>query len=396
VRAIRTSCLVVAVFLSTFTVGSPAAAADPWDPVWERSVKEETGSWIAPPLAAVATDAEGNLYVAGYRVYGDSGTADGGSSMTLGKYTPDGDLVWRRAWSHPSGYHRFAIGFGVAVAPEGRTVYVAGARFNDSSEDGVPMLWVYTSRGRLRWAHAAWGGLWSAQARAVVARPGGVVVGGYTFGECGPTNGMIAAWSAAGERRWQDRFEPAARDAVGDALSDLAVGPGGAIYAVGSQDLGVSSCGPGPTPDVDVMVQRRAPDGRIAWTRVWDDGDAVDVDRALAVAVRGDVIVVGGRHDGYPGRAWLARIAPTGAVRWSRTFPQPPAGGQLTGVSVAPWGSIYAVGKARGAMFLRRYARVGDLVAERRLAGPEASGVATAWGGAVYVTGRATLWRMPR
>lgn len=389
---VRTSCFVLAVL--SWAV-APAAAADPWDPIWERSVKQDTGSWVVPPSTAMATDPGGSVYVTGYRVYGNAGTPDGGASMTLAKLTPDGDPLWRRAWSHPSGVHRFTIGFDVAVAPEGGTVYVAGARFNDSGEDGVPMLWAFTSSGRLRWTHTAWGGGWSAMARAVVARSGGVVVGGVTFGECGPTNGVIAAWSVGGERRWQDPFEPAARDAIGDALYDLAIGAGGAIYAVGSRDLGVSSCGPEPTPDVDVMIQRRAPDGRIGWTRVWRGGDQVDDDRASTVAARGDVIVVGGRRDGYPGRAWLARIAPTGEVRWSRTFPRPPAGGQLTGLSVAPWGPIYSVGKADGATFLRRYARTGDLGSERRLAGPAASGVATARGGAVYVTRQATLWRLP-
>jgi hypothetical protein len=395
----RSSCFLFLSCLFALVTVLPAAGAravDPWDPIWERSVREDTGSWVAPPLSAVATDPEGNAYVTGYRVYGDSGTPDGGSSMTLRKYAPGGDLLWRRAWGHPSGFHRFVIGFDVAVAPEGRAVYVAGARFNDSSEDAVPMLWAYSSRGRLRWAHAAWGGRWSAMARAVVARPGGVVVGGFTFGECGPTNGMISAWTVSGDRSWQDRFEPAARDAFGDALHDLAVGPGGGIYAVGSKDLGISSCGPEPTPDVDVMVQRRLPDGRIGWTRVWRDGDAVDDDQALAVTVRGDVIVVGGHRDGYPGRAWLARITPTGAVRWSRTFgPEPPSGARVTSLDVAPWGAVYAVGKAKGAMFLRRYAPTGDVWSERRLDGLTASDVATGRRNAVYVTGGPTLWRMP-
>ncbi len=90
--------------------------------------------------------------------------------------------------------------------------------------------------------------------RAVAARRGGVVVGGFTFGECGPTNGMIARVEPRGERRWQDPFEPAARPAFGDALYALAIDAGGGIYAVGSQGpRSATSCDlTEPTPDVDV------------------------------------------------------------------------------------------------------------------------------------------------
>ena len=374
-----------------------AHAVDPWDPIWERSVRGDTRAWVLPPMAAVATDSDGNAYVTGSRVHGATGLPESSSSMTLAKYGPGGRPLWRRAWTPASGFHRYAVGFDVAVSPDGRTVYVAGAQFNDSSEDGVPRIWAYAAGGALRWLHVPWGGGASATGRTVVARQGGAVVGGFTFGECGPTNGMISAWSATGERRWQDRFEPAARSAYGDALYGLAIDGAGRIYAVGSQDRSETSCDlTARTPDVDVVVQQRSVTGRIAWTRVWADGPTVDDDRALTVAAHGDRVLVGGRRDGYPGRAWLARIAPSGAVRWSRTFgPEAPAGARLTGVSVSPWGAAYAVGKAKGAMFLRRYAPTGDLMSERRLGGLTASDVATGRGNAVYVTGGSTLWRMP-
>jgi len=383
--------------LALATVVPGARAVERWDPIWERSVREDIGSIFVPPVAAVATDDHGNAYVTGFRANGSWGSPASSSSMTLAKYGPAGRPLWRRAWTPAPGHHRYAVGFDVAVAPDGRTVYVVGTQFNDSTEDGVPRIWAYGATGSLRWIHVAWGGGASAMGRAVAARRGGVVVGGFTFGECGPTNGMIAAWSRAGERRWQDPFEPAARPAFGDALYALAIDAQGGIYAVGSQDRSATSCDlTEPTPDVDVSIQRRSATGQVAWTHVWADGDAVDDDRALSAAARGDAIVVGGRRDGYPGRAWLARIERTGAVRWSRVFgPEPSAGARVTGLDVSPWGPVYAVGKVKGAMFLRRYALDGRLVSERRLAGLTASHVAAGLGGVLYVTGEATLWRMP-
>jgi len=178
------------------TVLVPAAqarAVDPWDPIWERSVREDIGSIFVPPMAAVAADGHGNAYVTGFRANGSWGSPESSSSMTLAKYGPASRLLWRRAWTLTSGFHRYAVGFDVAVSPDGRTVYVAGTQFNDSTEDGVPRIWAYTATGVLRWVHVPWGGRASAMGRAVVARRAGVVVGGFETSSDGLNAVVIAA-----------------------------------------------------------------------------------------------------------------------------------------------------------------------------------------------------------
>lgn len=87
--------------------------------------------------------------------------------------------------------------------------------------------------------------------------------------------------------------------------------------------------GEGKWADRDVAIQRLTDRGWVAWTRVLADPGVKDSDMAYAVGAADPLIAVAGYAcDGdaeLPVRAWLARIAPTGSVRWSETW-GPPGG----------------------------------------------------------------------
>ena len=364
------------------------AAAAPWDPIWERTVNPDTGSLIVPPLMGAAADADGNVYVTG-----TVATLDGGTAMTLRKLDPSGTVLWRRRWPSRLDLFPYVLGRDVAVSINGRTVYVGGAQMNDSTEDSAARVWSYTSGGHLRWARLAWPGrrVGSAFVTSVAAGRIGVVVGGHTWGECGPVNGLLARFASDGTRRWHDVFESRARDDVGDEVLDVAVGAGGRIFAVGSHDTAATSCG--TDAGTRVSIQARGPAGRIVWTRVLPGIAARE--EATTVDAVGEHLFVGGQRGREPRRAWLSRLNDRGRIVWSRTRPATGTRSGVSALSASPWRALYVVGRVGNDTFLRRFTSRGEPVSTRVLDGPRPTAVTTGGGRTLFVTADDTLWRLP-
>jgi len=390
-RAVRVCASLVGILLAISLAAPAVAASDPWNPIWRRTFDPNGNTLVGPPVRAIASDAAGNVFATG-----TIGMNDGWSAMILVKYAADGELLWQRTWRAMSGFHRHTIGFAVAVSPGGRTVYVGGAQLNDSTEEAISRVWSYTSVGDWRWSRVAWPS--STVVRAVLARPSGVVAAGSTHGELGPLNGLLAAFAADGARRWRDDFDVRARSRLTDVVHGLALDSAGRIYAVGSQDTERDIGPPGAVPR-DAVIQQRSATGEVLWTRVLRDPGVRDWDDALAVDASGVRIFVAGQRDAWrerPGRAWLMRLSPSGAIRWQRVWgPPPPVGATAVGVSIAPGGGLYVVGRAGTAMVLRRLSLAGDLVSERRRDHTVPTGVTNGEGGGLYASGDASVWRMP-
>lgn len=373
-------------------VASPiGAGAVGWDPEWEVSVGRSAD--------AVATDASGNVYVTG-----TVRSADGSwRSMVIARYAADGEELWRRAWPAHSKVFPYSMGRGVAVSPNGDTVFVVGAELNDSTEHARAKVWAYTADGDLGWHRSVWGSS-SLVAEGVGVGPDSIVVGGTTFGECSqPFDGRIVAFAIDGGLLWSAPFEaPQIRRSTSDAVRDVAVDDRGRVFAVGMVERREVSCDDsmvrGRWADGDVLIQRFAPSGGLTWSKVMPDAGVKDRDSALAVDADGAAVMVAGHLDGSRhggGRAWIARVSPRRRIVWSTYAGARPS--VASDVALTPWGDVQLVGEigVKPRLFVRAYSPDGELLSRRHLNGAVASGVAASDEPALYVIGGRNLWRLP-
>ena len=174
--------------------------------------------------------------------------------------------------------------------------------------------------GSVVWQRQFGGPMWD-RGFDVTAFAGGAYVSGYTFGDIGDAPGpgggdvFVARFDAAGNRAWVVQFGTERTDwGQGSALA-----PDGGVYVTGFTEGDLAGPNAG---DRDAFVARLAPDGAIAWVRQFG-GAATDWTRGVDVDGDGNVYVAGlisGQPDG-PGTAedsdWLlASYTPAGDLRF--------------------------------------------------------------------------------
>jgi DNA-binding beta-propeller fold protein YncE len=169
--------------------------------VWARQVSNGGGGSDVNSLA-VSPDGS-SVYVTG-----GTGTADGSSEATTVAYgAATGDTLWTTTYGVPGS------GFGgVAVSPDGSTVYASGNSNQGSST--VDLTAAYeAATGTVLWVRTylrAAGGANDAGAVAVSPDGSAVYVTGYGRGESGRTQAyQTIAYNSAGTRLWVRRYRGA-------------------------------------------------------------------------------------------------------------------------------------------------------------------------------------------
>lgn len=362
----------VAALTLVAALATPVSAS--WEPVWHGTP--------AFSIRAAAVDDDGHVYVTGF--------ARSPWVVVLAKYDEDGMRRWVRIWRSHARFYEQAIAHDVAVSPDGRDVFVVGATVNDVGEARQPRVWAYSATGSLRWTRRsadAPHGEWVAAAPTTA----GVVVAG-AFGD-------LVRYDRHGVERWHRSFLRVRGDVCQD-VTDVEIG-GGAMFLVGYLDR-TPTCNDsegGPIlNDADVVLQRRALTGRIAWSTVRTDAARAN-DVATSVDVAGRRVFVAGEADA---RGWLQRLTRHGRVVWTRAWTSE----RPIELSISPWKVVYVLNDHQdgGAwLVLREFSMVGGL-AERRRVGlaPDEVGSALATGtgrtlivAASVFAGSSDLWRMP-
>lgn len=377
--------------VASLSVAGPASARSA-EPVWSRT--------LGRGLSDVAVAPDGHLFVTGQiwapPVGGDP--TDRGA-MLVAKLGSGGGLHWTRTWRiHGEGWG--ATGMSVAPAPGGG-VFVGG--ISTWWEDEYPMLWRYTSDGRLMWWRRLTTTLDCGTITGVAADPNGVVVALTEHGNFDDIrhDGQLRAFSPTGRPMWRSGFEVPGITDTWDRIGGVAIGSRGRIYAAGHVDWRAFDSPDDPAPDEDPIVQALTRSGAVRWTRVVGDGPERDREDVSDVAVRGHFLVVSGSVDGWT-RGWLGAYGTDGERLWTSVW----GTGYETrakAVAIAPRGPIYLIanrtrfgedGEMTLASILQRLTRGGALEWSRFL-GADALGSAVVADGGVYLTVGGRLERWP-
>ncbi len=341
---------VAAAVVSSLLAVGSAAAAPPV--VWTRQID---GAGEDDGVFGVALDGQGTVYAAGSL---GSEAPQGGPVAILRRYSRQGTLRWQRTYEGPEAK---AYGRGVAVDGRGRPYLWVETTAPRGAE--ASLLAAYTAAGERRWSRYLEG------VRAHAAAVGGgrvAVVGGRSTAGRGH-DGWVGVYTLSGRRLWTRTYDGPAGD--DDWALGVAVAGEGSVYVVGSVATTTSPW------NEDVFLRRYGPRGAVVWTRVLADA-ANDFDYAKAAAVLGGALYVGGIVDGHEGGpafgdAWLARVrTTTGSTVWTRRW----GGGaglndDVAGVAVDEAGVVYALGtqvepgiEGNANIFLRAYSGAGRLL----------------------------------
>jgi len=361
VRAVVT-CAIVALAVIVIAVVMIKPWAGPVNPPdWTPGLPtmSELPKNLPVPIAAPA--------LPGAKAYGGSyddefsGVAVGqdGSVVAAG-YTQssDGDFPQRFSWSnsatmimaHPDG-RAWAQVYGggggdkfraVAAESDG-SVIVAGESWSElgdfpQADGGYALVAKINSDGTLAWA-TRFGSNTDRDGLSDVAvgADGRIVVAGYVDSYNGNLGcvgkgwcGILAEVTAGGDQVWQKTYPN------GRSFSAIAMTADGNIVAVGSDES--DTC---PTTDYYCSsVMMTDPAGNVLWTKILDESGWETLN-GISVAPDGSIVAVGA----VGSSAIAVKLTADGQVEWSNMF-LPDQSGKFDAVAVNSDGGIVAVGQA--------------------------------------------------
>jgi len=329
-------------------------------------------TWGAPGAefsGGVATAPDGSAYL--------TGTSDSFAVDQFGapdprifvlKFAPDGSLAWQRIWNGRSVHGKPAV----TVANDG-SVYVTGLSF--INDDGNAVLLKFSAAGALIWERV-WGGSQAEGGTAVAtdAVDGSVYIGGRTTSFPPSSTGLfIVKFNAAGTLLWQKIWDNVSGEAV-------TVAPDGSVYAAATAPR------PGGLAEFDVHALKITPGGSLVWARSYRAGEVVDARGGMAAAPDSGSIAIAGAIQAPAGggivdlAALLVKIDANGNLKFDREFGGK-GGEDASGVAIAQDGSVYMSGTSTSFG-----AGSQDAFVVRVQANGKAGDAAT-WGGPGFETG---------
>lgn len=233
---------------------------------------------------ALAIDAAGNVYVAGYQ----TGDTTGWDMVTV-KYSSQGVRQWVSRYATTDEDYGIAI----AVDPNGNC-YVAG---NSGSPYTLSWDYVtvkYDAAGQEQWVRRYNGPADEQdEVRALgLDGDGNVVVAGFSTTSGTGLDFTTIKYRANGDTAWLRRYNGPANGS--DQALALAVTTAGDIYVTGAS--------PDAASDMDYATVKYGPDGSELWVRRYD-GPVHGFDEARAVVVDGSGVYVTGASTGDGTRA---------------------------------------------------------------------------------------------
>ncbi|WP_223765341.1 SBBP repeat-containing protein [Corallococcus sp. AS-1-6] len=316
----------------------------------------QLGTAGADRATAVATDADGNAYVAGITFGGFDFYANaGGFDFFIAKY----DTAGNRLWLRQNGTQMDDFVTGIAIGADD-TLYFTGYTGGSFANGGNPghydiLAGLYDTAGNPYWLQQ-YGSPASDMARGIaVTSSHEVYVVGSTTGSLDGTTPpalsgdmFLLKLNILGVQQWVRQIDAGDLD---DARS-VAVGPDGGVYIAGETFGGLD--GNTNNGTIDVLLARYDSAGNRAWSRLLGGGQP---DYAFGVAVTADnVVQVAGYTaglDGIPSSgsadAFLTRYDALGAKLGTQLL------GSVRqdiarGVAVDASGNAYVAGQTGGSL----------------------------------------------
>ena len=337
---------------------------------------DQFGGTSGDEALAVATDASGNVYVAGYTTGNLDGTpAPFEYRAFLRKYSPTGTVLWTDLF----GTNTTDQIYGAAVDPSGNVIvvgYTGGTLGAASFGSADAFVRKYNSSGTELWTTQFGSTQFDQPTGVATDGLGNVLVSGVTGGaiegtSAGGNDAFIAKFDSSGTQTWSDQFGTSENDSANSVATD----PSGNVYVVG---LTVGVIEGASAGNQDAFIRKLSPAGVVTWT---DQFGSVGDDHADGVATdgAGNAYVVGyataaldvhvGAADGF-----VREYSPAGAVAWTHQFGSIDAGSfyswdQAQAVDADTAGNVYVTGFTDGDLeeptagtqdvFVRRYDSVG-------------------------------------
>jgi hypothetical protein len=291
--------------------------------LWARSYQPGRFGLIDHPVAITVSRDGARVYVTGDAVAPIQGV------VTVAYDARTGRQLWASRYM-PKGVG--ARVSGLAVSPDGTTLYLTGSRGLAQSEFAV--IAYAAATGKQRWLRY-YTKVNPGYAESVAVSPDGKTV--YATGSVGYLSSVLTvAYGAAGTLKWATRYNnPYAGGAAG---GQIVAGPGGtAVYIVGT------AANKNGHYDTATFAYSAAT-GKQLWL---DRYNAHSGGGQIAVTPDGQTVIVAGlRNNGRTGRYSLAAYnASTGRTRWARLAPY--SFGDPSGLVINPPGDTMFIGGNR-------------------------------------------------
>lgn len=318
---------------------------------------DEGGSEAAGALAA---DAAGNTYVAGFT------TAGATDDVLTVKYDSQGVVQW--AVAYDGGDHDY--GFAVAVDPSGN-VYVAGQSWTEVKNFGVQgyvLVVKYDASGVEQWATRYVSGVSSAGFALAVDGSGNAYVAGDYYADDDRHLMMTLKLNTAGALQWIT-WPFYGYDYEESSAYDLALDGSGNAYVTGFLYK------PFEPDSHDYLTVKYSPSGATLWTRAYDSGG----DEAAY-----DVAVDGSGNVHVAGTSGVVRYNSAGTQQWVGAF------NGVARALINVGGFVYATGMSGSDIVTARYDGTGARLwsTSYNLGGTEEAYDLRLVGNSLYVAGR--------
>jgi hypothetical protein len=237
----------------------------------------------------IATDANGNVYAAGYTGGALEGTSAGGRDAFIRSYDSSGTHRWTRQFGTSS----YDDAHGIAADANGNvyaTGSTGGALEGTNAGNGDAFIRSYDSEGNHRWTRQ-FGTISSENAYGIAADANGnVYATGYTFGalegtSVGDRDAFISSYDSSGALRWTRQFGTSRSDTA----SGIATDANGNVYIAGHTEGALEGPNAG---NYDAFIRSYDSSGNHRWTRQFGTSSYDDAHGA-ATDANGNVYTTG-------------------------------------------------------------------------------------------------------